>query len=68
MKTTNLFYPKFSKHIIDKIDDILANYYGFKLTKSFIESFDEQFRMVEVKENILNDNLLSQGFAINTYF
>ena len=29
MKTTNLFYPKFSKHIIDKIVDILANYYGF---------------------------------------
>ena len=40
------FYPKHSKHIINKIDDVLATY--FKLTKQeseFIKKFDEQFRM-----------------------
>ena len=59
MKDTKLFYPEFSKHIKDKIYHILANQYGFKLTKSFIKTFDEQLRKVEGKENILNDNLLS---------
>lgn len=40
------FYPKYSKPIIDKIDDELANHYGFtEEQKKFIVNFDRIFRI-----------------------
>lgn len=42
------FYPKHSKPIIDKIDDVLANHYGLtEEQKQFVKTFDERFRMGE---------------------
>jgi len=42
------FYPGKSKHIIDQIDDVLADHYGFtEQQKNFIKSFDKRFRMGE---------------------
>jgi hypothetical protein len=42
------FYPKYSKPIIDKIDEILSNYYGLtEEQKKFIINFDLRFRMRE---------------------
>jgi hypothetical protein len=42
------FYPKYSKPIIDKIDELLSNHY--RLTeeqKKFVINFDLRFRMGE---------------------
>lgn len=40
------FYPKKSKSIIDKIDDILSEHYNLnKKEANFIKEFDEKFRM-----------------------
>ncbi len=40
------FYPKESKNIIDKIDDVLALHYGFTDAEiEFIRNFDLMFRM-----------------------
>lgn len=42
------FYPKKSKQIIDQIDDVLADHYGFsEAQRNFIKTFDERFRMGE---------------------
>lgn len=52
------FYSKFSKHIIDRIDDVLADHYGFTNEQAqFIKTFDEQFRMNEGKENFRTTTL-----------
>lgn len=40
------FYPKYSKHIIDDIDKVLAEYYGFTEEElDFIINYDIRFRM-----------------------
>jgi len=40
--------PKYSKSIIDQIDDIFAEYYGFtEKEKEFIKTFDMKFRIEE---------------------
>ncbi|MFA5771975.1 MAG: DNA methyltransferase [Thermoplasmata archaeon] len=40
------FYPKESKSIIDKIDDVLGEHYGFsEEEKEYIKNFDLKFRM-----------------------
>jgi hypothetical protein len=40
--------PKFSKSIIDEIDDIFANYFGFtKKEAEFVKTFDLKFRIEE---------------------
>ena len=40
--------PKYSKSIIDKIDDIFAEYFGFtEKEKEFIKTFDMKFRIEE---------------------
>jgi hypothetical protein len=42
------FYPKESKHILDKIDDVLAKHYGLsKQEGEYIKTFDLRFRMGE---------------------
>jgi hypothetical protein len=47
------FFPKKSKHIIDKIDDVLADHYDLSPEqKNFIKQFDEKFRMGEEEEDI----------------
>ena len=44
------FFPKFSKNIFDKIDDVLADHYGFtNEQKHFIKTFDKKFRISENK-------------------
>ena len=40
------FYPRKSKHIIDKIDDVLREHYGFTDAENeYIKNFDIRFRM-----------------------
>lgn len=40
------YHPGHSKHIIDKIDDLLAPYYNFNITElNFIKNFDLNFRL-----------------------
>jgi hypothetical protein len=40
------FYPKYSKPIIDKIDDVLADLYRLTTEeREFIKHFDKEFRM-----------------------
>jgi hypothetical protein len=42
------FYPKESKPILDKIDDVLTKHYGFsKQEAEYIKNFDLRFRMGE---------------------
>mgnify|MGYP000953357217 FL=1 len=42
------FHPKYSKHLIDKIDDILGIYYGFnQAERKFIKEYDIKFRLGE---------------------
>ncbi len=42
------FHPRYSKKIIDEIDDIFANHYGFTKEESeFIKNFEIKFRMGE---------------------
>lgn len=39
------FYPGKSKHIMDKIDDLLAEHYGFtEAEKNYIKTFSLTFR------------------------
>jgi hypothetical protein len=43
------FFPGKSKHIIDRIDDILANHYGLTSSEAaYIKAFDIKFRLGEV--------------------
>ena len=49
-KTGNIiyqeFYPRLSKSLLDKIDDILSNYYGFTEEElDFIVNYDIKYRM-----------------------
>lgn len=42
------FHPKYSKEIIDKIDDVFAKHYGFTQEEcEFIKSYEIKFRMGE---------------------
>jgi hypothetical protein len=44
-RTIQVFYPKHSKPIIDKIDSVLAEHYKLdEHQKEFIINFDLQFR------------------------
>jgi len=50
--TYNEYYPKKSKHIIDKIDTILAQHYGFTEEElDFIINYDIKYRMGEELNN-----------------
>jgi hypothetical protein len=51
------FYPKRSKSVIDEIDDVLANHYGFSSTQRiFIKTFDKRFRMGEEEAQVIREN------------
>ena len=46
------FNVKYSKHIIDKIDEVLAKHYGLtEEEKNFIIHYDERFRLQEIARN-----------------
>jgi hypothetical protein len=43
------FYPKYSKSIIDKIDFVLAKYYGFTERElDFLINYDIKYRMSDL--------------------
>ena len=52
------FYMRLSKHIIDEIDKILAQHYGFKEEElDFIINYDIKYRMGKELENYVNGEL-----------
>lgn len=46
------YYPRASKQLIDKIDELLALYYGFNAEElDFLMNYDIKYRMGEIKGN-----------------
>lgn len=54
------FYPKESKHILDEIDDVLAEHYGFSdKEREYVKNFDLRFRMGEQDQEPTQKRLMA---------